>query len=133
MQCISMQGYRRFSAAGAKVSWKRVSLPNHGGGLGRKKCVTLSLFLSGRWTGLFLDRMYGEYSVIFVVLAGDFTLKSLWDHIREMQVRVECYKLAWGSWHIPRHRFIAWLPFHRMVRLTTKTRQIRAGRSNTGL
>ncbi|KAJ6385492.1 hypothetical protein OIU77_028636 [Salix suchowensis] len=50
-----------------------------------ERSVTLSLFLSRRWIGLFLDRMYGEYSVLFVVLAGDFILKSLWDHIRGKQ------------------------------------------------
>ncbi|KAJ6409368.1 hypothetical protein OIU84_008961 [Salix udensis] len=54
-----------------------------------ERSVTLSLFLSRRWIGLFLDRMYGEYSVLFVVLAGDFILKSLWDHIRGKQVRVD--------------------------------------------
>jgi len=54
-------------------------------------------------------------------------VESLWDHIREKQARVDWYKLVWGSLHIPRHSFIAWLAL--LNRLTTKTRQLRTGRS----
>lgn len=55
------------------------------------------------------------------------SVESLWDHIREKQARVDWYKLVWGSLHIPRHSFIAWLAL--LNRLATKTRQLRTGRS----
>ncbi|KAJ6692279.1 hypothetical protein OIU79_014104 [Salix purpurea] len=33
----------RLASKGAKVSWKSVSLPKQGGGLGRKKCYSITL------------------------------------------------------------------------------------------
>jgi len=60
-------------------------------------------------------------------LSSSSSVESLWDHIREKQARVDWYKLVWGSLHIPRHSFIAWLAL--LNRLTTKTRQLRTGRS----
>jgi hypothetical protein len=84
MLCIS-KGKEGFRLQG-QVSWKSVTLPKQGGRLGRKKCCSVTLPKQKVDWPLSRSDVWCDF---FVVLACDFTVKSLCDHIREKQVRVD--------------------------------------------
>lgn len=51
-----------------------------------------------------------------------FTIKNAWNQARDPKIRVDSFKLLWGSLNIPRHSFIARLSI--LKRLSTRERHI---------
>ncbi|KAG5533435.1 hypothetical protein RHGRI_027563 [Rhododendron griersonianum] len=59
-------------------------------------------------------------SVVWLLNAHGFSIKSAWDNIREVKLDVTWWKVVWFKAHIPRWAIIQWLAVH--GRLATKDR-----------